>query len=305
VGVGQPRVRRGEVGRVGQHLLEQRHRLLDFARAQPVDGEHRPLEALPAVQGRDRSAQRAHPLHPQERRRQGADDALHEVVLHGEEIAGRALELLGQDVLVVAAVDELDVDPDAVAGATDAALEQEACPELAAEAGEVVRAGAAGRRRVARDHREPAPARQARGQLLHQGLGEVGVVGVRGEVVEGQDRDGGARAEAGHVAEPRALGRGAGGRLGPQLLEGHRGLGAVGDLERLQHRRHVHLHGAGRDPQDAGDLAVREPAGQQLEHLELAGREQPCLPRAGRLHARARLPDAGPAALNPARRPTR
>jgi hypothetical protein len=96
-------------------------------------------------------------------------------------------------------VDQLRRDPNAVSGASYTAFDQVARAQLGAHALQVEVASPILEARVARDHRERSPARKPRDQVLGQSVCEERLVRIRGQIVEGQDRDGGSAVEGGNV----------------------------------------------------------------------------------------------------------
>ena len=96
-------------------------------------------------------------------------DLLGDLVLHGEDIAGVALELLRPLVKTGGDVDELHGDAQAVAGLAHAALEQTTDSELAAHFAQVVVAAKLERGR-ARGDAQPVDVRERVDEFFGQAL---------------------------------------------------------------------------------------------------------------------------------------
>ena len=95
-------------------------------------------------------------------RRDRADDACRHLVLQLEDVLERAVEAIGPEMCAGRRVDELAGDAHPVAGLAHAAFEHVAHAELAADLLHVDGAALVGEARIARDHEQPADARQAR-----------------------------------------------------------------------------------------------------------------------------------------------
>jgi hypothetical protein len=129
--------------------------------------------------------------------------------------------------VAAAGIDELGGDPNAVSGLAHASLHHVARTELPAHRLHVHRPALVDEARVPRDHRELAEGRQPREQVLGEPVGEVLLLRIPAQVVEGQHRDG---------MPPRETGNAELGRLrGGMLL-----LGAAGIRRRNLDAEHVH-----------------------------------------------------------------
>src|SRR5207244_4052874 len=116
---------------------------------------------------------RALHLGREDRRLYGADHALRDAVLQVEHLGKRAVIALRPDVSACGGVDELARDAYLVAGAPDAALEGVADPELAADLLDVDGPVLVDEAGIARDHEQPAHARQRGDDLLHHAIREI------------------------------------------------------------------------------------------------------------------------------------
>src|SRR5918997_6000522 len=118
-------------------------------------------------------------------------DRLRRAVLQAEDVGDVALDTICPDVPRRLGLYQLAGDPDPRAGLADAALQRVAHAERAADLAQVrltplVREGAG-----APDDEERAHARERRGQLLRDAVGEVVLLRVAAEVLEGQHHQGG------------------------------------------------------------------------------------------------------------------
>ena len=124
-------------------------------------------------------------------------DRLGDLVLECEDVPQLAVVGLGPDVVTRGGVDELGADPHPVPRPAHAPLHHVADAQLPAHLLHVHRLALVGEARVPGDHRELAPAREPRDQILGDPVGEVLLLGIAAQVVEGQHGDGGCTAEAG------------------------------------------------------------------------------------------------------------
>src|SRR6185437_16334545 len=85
--------------------------------------------------------------------------------------------------------DELSGDADAVARLAHAAFEHIAYAELAPDALDVDGLALVDEARIARDHEQPADAREAGDDILDHAVGEILLFGIAAEILEGQHGD--------------------------------------------------------------------------------------------------------------------
>ena len=126
---------------------------------------------------------------------QRASQSRHDLVLHVEEIGKTLIEPLGPEMIAALGVDELDVDPHAVAAALDAALEHIADVQFAPDRLRVDGLAFVGERRIAGDHVSPANAREVGRQALRDAVDEMLLFRLAADIGEGRttiERRGGA-----------------------------------------------------------------------------------------------------------------
>ena len=124
-----------------------------------------------------------------ELRRDRADDARGHLVLQLEDIVEAAFEAFRPQMRPGGGIDQLSGDAHPVRGLAHAAFQHVAHAQLAADLLYVHRAALVGEARIARDHEQPANARQRGDDVLHHAVGEVLLFGVAAQVLEGQDGD--------------------------------------------------------------------------------------------------------------------
>ena len=112
-------------------------------------------------------------------------DGAHDIVLQGQHIDGIAVIAVGPQVIAALGLDELCGDPQAVADAAHAALDQVADGEFAADARDVEVAAAILEGRVARDDEQRAEARQLGDDVLGDTVAEVPLLRIVAQVENG------------------------------------------------------------------------------------------------------------------------
>ena len=131
-------------------------------------------------------------------------------VLRLQQIGAGRVELLGPEVSAAVGVDELGVDPHPIAARLHRAFENIAHAQILADRLGVDRLALEGHGRVARDDEGAADARETGGQFVGQGVDEVVLPRIAGEIGEGQHDD----------RKPRGLGgRLRGDACGPVRIE--------------------------------------------------------------------------------------
>ena len=107
--------------------------------------------------------------------------------------------MLGPEVGAAAGVDELGVDPHAIAARLHRAFENIAHAEILADRRGVDRLALEGHGRIARDDESAADTRETGGQFIGQGVDEVVLPRIAREVGEGHDDDGKTRGLGGRL----------------------------------------------------------------------------------------------------------
>lgn len=193
----------------------------------------------------------------------GRDDPDAELVLRIEPGAVRKIGLIVPDRGAGRGVVDPEHDPRPARGGPHRAVEDEPSAEratdLARRAADEVRPAARG----GRDHGEPAPPREERGEVVREAGGER--PGARG-IVERSEREDRDRRALEHLFDPRD----------PRFVaeEGRDRLGPVRDLEVREDRRDVDPHRPGSDPEHVRDLVVRQPLREPLEEFAASRRER-------------------------------
>ena len=111
-------------------------------------------------------------------------------VLHTEEIAERPVEPLGPQMTAGLGVYELNIDANTAPVSSDGAFKHITNTELFADLLDVDILALEGERCVARNHEGPGDARKVSCEILGNAVCEVVLVGIAGEVGEGQHHDG-------------------------------------------------------------------------------------------------------------------
>ena len=143
-------------------------------------------------------------LDPGHLHRERADQALHDRVLHREEVGHVLLVPFGPEVETTARVGELDAHPDAVAGPADTALDHVADPKLPPDPRRIGGLPLVGEGRAAADHAQVREAAQRRDQVLGDPVAEVLLPRVAALVGERQDGDDGRAAAKGSATVARS-----------------------------------------------------------------------------------------------------
>src|SRR5262249_18034806 len=116
-------------------------------------------------------------------------DTLGYLVLELEDVLERAVETVGPQMRAACRIDELRRDAHAVGRLARAAFEHVANAELATDLPYIYGMTLVGEARVAGDHEQVAKARQRRGDILDDPVGEIVLLGVAAQILERQDRD--------------------------------------------------------------------------------------------------------------------
>jgi hypothetical protein len=217
------------------------------------------------------------------------DDVARDLILHGEDVAERAVVALGPDMRAGFRLDQLRGDAHARADRAVAALHHVAHAELAADAADVDRASLVGEARVARDHEQPAQPRQVGKDVLHHAVGKIVMARVAAHVDEGQHRDRGPVGQRRQVLvrAPYRAGRGLRRQRAGETVTAPRNgddiiAAVIGLAERLAQAPDLHLDVVLLDDQPGPDALHQRVLGDELarrrdedaEHLERAAAER-------------------------------
>ena len=112
-----------------------------------------------------------------------------DLVLHVEEVGYGLVEALGPEMIASLGVDELDIDPHAVAAALHRTFEHVAHVQFAADLLHVEGLALVGKGGVTGDHERASDAREIGGQALGHAIDEIVLLGVAADIGEGQDDD--------------------------------------------------------------------------------------------------------------------
>ena len=124
-----------------------------------------------------------------ELRVEGVGKAGDDLVLHVEKVGDRLVEAVRPKMICALGVDELDVHPDAVGGALDAAFEDIADVELAPDLFEVDRLALEVEGGVSSDHPHSAHLRKVGGEALGDAVDEIVLPGIAPDIGEGKNHD--------------------------------------------------------------------------------------------------------------------
>ena len=113
-------------------------------------------------------------------------DARDDLVLHAEQLGDRLVEPVGPDMRAGLRLDQLHVDPHALAAALDAALEHVAHVEVAPDLANVDWLAPIGEGRVPGDDEGARDARQVGGQAIGDAVDEIFLLGAAAEIGEGE-----------------------------------------------------------------------------------------------------------------------
>ncbi|MNI43108.1 hypothetical protein D3C73_974280 [compost metagenome] len=122
-------------------------------------------------------------------RRDGTDDAFGDLVLQLEEVVEQAFEALRPDMRPACRVDQLPGNAQPVPVLAHAAFEHIAHAQFLADALCVHDLALVGEARIARNDEQPADTRQGGDDVLHDAIGEILLLRIAAQVLEGQDGD--------------------------------------------------------------------------------------------------------------------
>ncbi|MNF84439.1 hypothetical protein D3C84_668000 [compost metagenome] len=122
-------------------------------------------------------------------RRDGTDDAFSDLILQLEDVVERAFEALRPEVRSGRRIDQLPGDAHPVTGPAHAAFQHVTHAELLADTLDVHGAAFVREAGIARDHEQPTDPRQGSDDVLHHAVGEIFLLRVAAQVLEGQDGD--------------------------------------------------------------------------------------------------------------------
>ncbi|MNF62334.1 hypothetical protein D3C84_440130 [compost metagenome] len=172
-------------------LVEQRQRLLDGFPGSAVQFRRSAQVIVVGVQAFRGFALGALDFRPFELRRDRADDAFGDLILQFEDVVEHSFEAFRPDMRAGRRVYELPGDAHLVAGFAHATFQHVAHAELLADFLDVHRPALVGEARIARDDEQPADTRQGGDDVLHHAVGEIFLLRIAAQVLEGQDGDGG------------------------------------------------------------------------------------------------------------------
>ena len=124
-----------------------------------------------------------------QRNPEGFDDAVRHLVLQRKDIGHVAVVAVRPDMGPGPCIDQLGIDPDAVAGAADRALEHRSHAEFAPDRPDIDVLAFVGEAGVAGDDREAGDLRQVGYDVFAHAVGEVVLLGVAAHIGERQDGD--------------------------------------------------------------------------------------------------------------------
>ena len=107
-----------------------------------------------------------------------ADHAVRDLVLNREDVVERPVVALRPEVSARLCFDQLSGDPDAVAALPHAAFKDVAHSQLAPDLADIDVSALVGEARVARNHEQPAKARETGKDIFRDPVGEVPLLGV-------------------------------------------------------------------------------------------------------------------------------
>ena len=124
-----------------------------------------------------------------ELRVKGVGEAGDDLVLHVEQVGDRLVEPLRPEMIAALGVDELDVHPDAVGRALDAAFEHVAHVEFAPDLFEIDGLALVAESGVSPDHPHPAHLREVGRQALGDAVDEIVLLRIAPDIGEGKNHD--------------------------------------------------------------------------------------------------------------------
>ncbi len=159
-----------------------------FARA-PADGEPGPAAQVVFVGLRVRGGARGDRLAllGQQLQLERRDHVLRDLVLERKDIGEFAFEALRPEMIGAERVDQLHIDADLLAGFLHAALQDVPDIEIARDIGKVGSLALVGKGLVAGDDEQRRDLGEIGGEILGDAVGEILLLGIAADVVEGQD----------------------------------------------------------------------------------------------------------------------